>query len=131
MLDPNKILIIVIVILIGVILVFGVYFLIVFLNNRNHEKKFDSLFGSNTGVEEKSLMNDMDEKKNVYSNIGLKIKNRLQNTDNNGYDNSTVSTYTPPSGPRMNNNPFGIDLTPRDKTGEKKNIENSQNKFIK
>ena len=51
--DVNQILIIAIIVLLGVILVFGVYFLIVYLHNKKSAKKMDTIFNPNNLVEER------------------------------------------------------------------------------
>lgn len=126
--DVNKILLIIIVVLVSLIIIFGAYFLVLYLLNRKREKKLDNIFDPNNLVEEESLMNVMDDKKNV------EFKKTQENEDlfvMNHEDVKIVTTDALSQEEKVN--PFGVDLTLRQKDNTKIEIQdnNNQNKFIK
>lgn len=124
----NQILILMIVILSSIILIVGTYLLVIFFMNKKREKKIDSIFNPSNLVEEESLMNVMDEKRN------LEFKN-TENEDKFILDNSDVEIVTSNALSREEKvNPFGVDLTMRKKEdGSPIEIQeaNNKNKFIK
>ena len=61
----NQIILLIIVILFSIILIFGIYFLTLYFLNKKREKKIDNIFNPNNIVEEESLLNVMDKKRNV------------------------------------------------------------------
>lgn len=127
--DANQIILLIIVVLASLIAVFGIYFLIIFLMNRKREKKVDTIFNPNNLVEEESLMNVMDEKKNV------EFQNSFKNEDQFVLDQEEVKMVATDSMTREQQvNPFGVDLTMHttDNTPiEIPDEDNSQNRFFK
>lgn len=121
--DINQIIILAIVILSAIIVVIISYYLI----NKYLEKKSegkDSLFNPNKLHEEDSLMNMMDDKKNMeYQKEDNKTNTYINN-------NQTVKVAETDSAKDLKPiNPFGIDLEPKE--NKNPNIEdNSQNKFF-
>lgn len=125
---PNQIIMLVIVVLGSLILVVGTYVLVVFLLNKNREKKIDTIFNPTNLVEEQSLMNVMDQKKNV------EFKGDDERFLTNAQEVKVVAQSALTQEQKIN--PFGVDLTMQDKTNGIKveiedNTSNSQNKFIK
>ncbi len=106
MMDINQILLIIIVILVALIVIVAGYMILHHLINSKREKKFDSIFDPSKLVEEKSLMNVLDEKKNIeYS--------QNQNTERfvtNAEEIKVVSTPDALSR-EQKVNPFGVDMT--------------------
>lgn len=126
--DVNQILIIAIIVLLGVIIVFGVYFLIVYLHNKKSAKKMDTIFNPNNLVEEDSLMNVMDEKRNIDFKKDEREDSQKFITDNNKVNIATSKVMTR----EQNVNPFGVDMTKRTKDNTPIEKEsNSNNKFFK
>ncbi len=125
----NQILMLIIVILVSIITVFGIYFLIVYLMNKKKEKKVDTIFNPSNLVEEESLMNVMDEKKNV------EFKKPENNTERFVSNNDEVKIITSETmSQEQKVNPFGVDLSLRTKEdGHKLEIQDGSNtnKFIK
>ncbi len=125
----NQILMLIIVILVSIITVFGIYFLIVYLINKKKEKKVDTIFNPSNLVEEESLMNVMDEKKNV------EFKKPENNTERFVSNNDEVKIITSETmSQEQKVNPFGVDLSLRTKEdGHKLEIQDGSNtnKFIK
>lgn len=104
--DTNMILIAGIVALSGVILVFGIYFAYIYFYNKNHKKKKDTIFDASNLVEEESLMNVLDEKKNV------EFKNEEKNDKFTFVSNDEVEiAETDVMKEEEQINPFGVDLT--------------------
>lgn len=124
----NQILILVIVILLSIIVVFGIYFLLAFLKSKKKEKKVETIFSPTNLVEEESLMNVMDDKKNVEFK-------KNENTERFVSPSNEVQMVTSNSmSQEQKVNPFGVDLTLRTKEdGQKIEIQdpNNTNKFIK
>ena len=128
--DPNQTIILAIIILSGIIVVFTVYFLIIFIHNKKSEKKIDTIFNPQNLIEEDSLMNVMDEKKNVEFTTKTKI-------ENNNFLSENVDAKMVTSSVRKQDqqiNPFGVDMTKH--TLDKAPIieddeDRSQNKFFK
>ena len=127
--DTNQILMIIIVVLIGIIVVFGVYFLIVYMHNKKHEKKMDTIFDPNNLVEEESLMNVMDQKKNIEFTEEKQEEKRTFLNDVGSVDVVTSGVKSQ----EQKINPFGVDMTMRTKDNTKittKEDNPNQNKFI-
>ncbi len=122
--ETNQILLIVIVVLISIIVIIGIYFLVLYLMNRKREKKIDNIFDPTKLVEEESLMNVMDEKKNV------EFKQNEEKFINN---NEQVKMISSGLTQEEKVNPFNVDLTLRqkDSTPIEINDPNNKNKFIK
>ena len=94
MMDINQILLIIIVILVALIVIVAGYMILHHLINSKREKKFDSIFDPSKLVEEKSLMNVLDEKKFVTNAEEVKV------------------VSTPDAMSREQKvNPFGVDMT--------------------
>ena len=128
--DANQIIIIGIVILSGIILVFGIYFLIVYIHNKNHEKKMDTIFNPKNLVEEESLMNVMDQKKNIEFLEEKKDEQRVFLNDDASAEVVTSDVLKQ----EKQVNPFGVDLTMHTKDNQPITIpdeNSSQNRFIK
>ncbi len=121
--DTNQILLIIIVVLISVIVIFALYFLVFHLVNRKNDKKTVSIFNPENLVEEESLMNVMDEKKNVeFQSDEEKFVN----------NNEEVKIVSSDLTQQEKVNPFNIDMTLRKKDNTKITIEDdNKNKFIK
>lgn len=128
--DINQIILIAIIVLIGIILVFGTYFLIVYFHNRKHEKKMDTIFNPNNLVEEESLMNYMDEKKNLDFAKETKENKNTFLTESDNFEGIRENIQI--SNREQSANPFGIDMTKRtkDNTPILSEEDKSQNKFI-
>lgn len=125
--DSNQTILLVIIILVSLIIVFGAYLLIVYLLNKKREKKIDTIFNPNNLVEEESLMNVMDEKRNLEYKTEVDQERFVQNVDN-------VEVVTSDAMTREEQvNPFGVDLTLRTKDNTKLEIQDPDNKnrFIK
>lgn len=104
--DANQILVIIIVILVGFILVFGTYFIYTTIYNKRHKKKTDTIFDTNNLVEEESLMNVMDEKRN------FDFKNETENEKFTFVDDTPVETATSEVMKTEEQiNPFDVDMT--------------------
>lgn len=125
---PNQIMILIIVILASIIVIVGIYFLALFFLNKKREKKIDNIFNPNNLVEEESLMNVMDEKKNV------EFKNTTSNQEKFVQNNEDVKIVTSQALSQEEKvNPFGVDLTMHHKDSTPIEMEdpNNKNKFIK
>ncbi len=125
--NGNQILIIAIIVLIGVILVFGVYFLLIYLKMKKSEKKTDTIFNPNNLVEEESLLNIMDEKRN------LEFKSENNNEKNTFLtENESVDMVSNGLTREQKSNPFGIDMTAPQSHSNDVNLEEkrSENKFF-
>ncbi len=119
----------IIIVLTSIIVVFGIYFLIIFLLNKKREKKLDTIFNPTNLVEENSLMNMMDEKRNLEF---TKEENKHQDrfvVDQEMVDIIAVEENSIPQSQKTN--PFGVDMTMRtkDNTPIEPQSEN-RNKFI-
>lgn len=124
--DTNQMILIAIIILSSIIVIFGGYFLVVFLINKNREKKVKTIFDPSNLVEEESLMNVMDEKRN--------LEYKTPDTERFVNDAEEVKVVTSQALSREEKvNPFGVDMTMRTKDNTKieLNDANNQNKFIK
>lgn len=114
--DTNMIIVAVIVALVGVILVFGIYFTYVYFYNKKHKKKIDSLFDVNNLVEEESLMNVMDDKRNVD------FKNEEKNDKFTFVSDTEVEiAESDVMKEEEKINPFGVDLS--NKTYDNKTVD--------
>ncbi len=122
--ETNQILLIVIVVLVSIIAIFGIYFLVLYLMNRKREKKIDNIFDPTKLVEEESLMNVMDEKRNVEFK---------KNDEKFVTNNEEVKIITSGLTQEEKVNPFNVDLTMRQKDNTPIEIKDpdNQNKFIK
>lgn len=122
--ETNQILLIVIVVLVSIIAIFGIYFLVLYLMNRKREKKIDNIFDPTKLVEEESLMNVMDEKRNVEFK---------KNDEKFVTNNEEVKIITSGLTQEEKVNPFNVDLTmhKKDSTPIEINDPNNKNKFIK
>ena len=127
--DANQIMIIAIIILFGIIFVFGIYFAIVNIYNKRHEKKMDTIFNTDNLIEEESLMNILDDKKNIDFKEEKKEDKRtfIQDTPDVEIVTSKVMENEGPI------NPFSVDLTKktRDSKDNTSVPENSGNRFFK
>lgn len=124
--DTNQMILIAIIILSSIIVIFGGYFLVVFLINKKREKKVKTIFDPSNLVEEESLMNVMDEKRN--------LEYKTPDTERFVNDAEEVKVVTSQALSREEKvNPFGVDMTMRTKDNTKieLNDANNQNKFIK
>lgn len=106
--DDSKIIILLVVIVLGIALVFGFYFLFVYLYNRRHEKKINTIFDTDNLVLEGSLMNVLDEKKNIDFNGE---NNGEKFVLDNGVDVDVATTKSLEKEVKIN--PFDVDLTKR------------------
>lgn len=125
----NQIIMLIIIVLASIIAVFGVYFLIIFLLNKKREKKLDTIFNPTNLVEENSLMNMMDEKRNLeFTKEEDKHQERFV-VDQEMVDIISVEENSIPQSQKAN--PFGVDMTMRtkDNTPIEPQSEN-RNKFI-
>lgn len=125
--STNEILILVIVILGSIIIVVGTYFLANFLLNLKRKKKIDNVFDPSNLVEEESLMNVMDDKKNVeYKPKGADVERFVKSNDE-------VKLVTNGLTQEEKINPFEVDMTMRTKDNVKYEIPDPENtnKFIK
>ena len=123
----NEIMLIAIIVIIGVILVFGVYFGYIFIKSRITNKKADSIFSPENLVEEESLMNVMDEKKNIEFND---VKADKSNEFFTNVDNVDIVKTENSNEPL---NPFGVDLTKNTIEGKdyiKEEKEKAKNKYF-
>jgi len=124
----NQIILIIIVVLLSIIIVVGVYYLANYLLNKKMEKKEDNVFHPNNLVEEESLMNMLDTKKNIEYNTKGNDQERfvLSNDEVPIITNKSMSQ-------EQKINPFGIDMTMHSKDGTTIEIEDiyNKNKFIK
>lgn len=129
MMSTNQMLMLAIVILSSLIAVVALYYLVLFLINKKREKKVDDIFNPSNLVEEESLMNVMDEKKNV------EFKKTQGNEEQFVENNSDVKIVTSQALTQEEKvNPFGVDMTMHKKEdGTKIEIQdpNNKNKFIK
>lgn len=125
--DINKIISYAIIVLLSIIIIFGVYFLVIFLINKKREKKVKTIFDPNNLVEEESLMNVMDEKRNIEYRTDVDRERFVDNSN----EVKIVTSQALSQEEKVN--PFGVDMTMRNKDNTKIEIEdsNSQNKFIK
>lgn len=124
--DINQILLIIIVILTSIVVIFAVYFLLNYLFNMKREKKIDNIFDPTKLVEEQSLMNILDEKKNLEYSVPTDKERFVTNVEE-------VKVVTNNSLTREQKvNPFGVDMTIHDKENNSFEIKDSdnQNKFI-
>jgi len=124
----DKILITIIVVLVSFIIIFGIYFLLIKIINSKKKKKVDFLFNTDNLVEEESLMNVMDEKRNVEFSASNGNEDRFI------MNNQEVKMVTNEALTQEEKiNPFGVDLTKRDKDNTPIEIPkvNEQNKFFK
>lgn len=123
----NQIVIIAIVVLASIIVIFGIYFLIVHLLNKKRDKKINTIFDPENLVEEESLLNVMDEKKNIESTTSNANQDKFI-SDQETTQFQATNTLTQ----EQKINPFGVDLTMRTKDNTKIEIKdsNDQNKFI-
>lgn len=97
--------------------------------NKKKEKKVDTIFNPTNLVEEESLMNVMDDRKNVEFK---KPENNTERFVSNSDDIKIVTSEAMSQEQKIN--PFGVDLTLRTKEdGHKIEIQdpNNTNKFIK
>lgn len=126
--EANQIILLAIVILVSIIVVFGAYFLIVYLMNKKREKKIDTIFNPNNLVEEESLMNVMDEKRN------LEYSDKKQDQERFVINQENIETIASPQAMTQEQkvNPFGVDMTMRtkDNTPVEPTNNDSGNKFI-
>ncbi len=125
----NQIIMLIIIVLTSIIVVFGIYFLIIFLLNKKREKKLDTIFNPTNLVEENSLMNMMDEKRNLeFTKEEDKHQDRFV-VDQEMVDIIAVEENSIPQSQKAN--PFGVDMTMRtkDNTPIEPQSEN-RNKFI-
>ncbi len=125
--DINQILLFVIVVLSSIIAIFLVYFLIIFLMNRKREKKVKTIFDPSTLVEEESLMNVLDDKKNIEFKNPAPQENFVSNAQQVNVVTSQVISQ------EQKSNPFGVDMTKHNRNDVPVDIPeqpNSQNKFI-
>jgi len=122
--ETNQILLIVIVVLISIIVIIGIYFLILHLMNKNREKKINNIFDPTRLVEEESLMNVMDEKRNV------EFKKNEEKFVNNSEEVKIIASGLTQE---QKTNPFNVDMTmhKRDSTPIEVKDPNNKNKFIK
>lgn len=98
--STNEIILLAIIVIVGFIFVFGVYFgYIYFMKNIKH-KKVDSIFSPEKLVEEDSLMNSMDDKKNV----------EFKSNDNFTTNEAPVKLVSNETTTEQIN-PFGVNLT--------------------
>ena len=125
--DINQIILLIIIILVSLIVVFGAYNLIVYLLNKKREKKIDTIFNPNNLVEEESLMNVMDEKRNLEYKEPVDKERFVQNVDEVNVVTSEAMTR------EEQVNPFGVDMTIRNKDNTKVEIQDpdNHNRFIK
>lgn len=125
---PNQIILLAIVILSSIILVFGAYFLIIFLLNKKREKKIDTIFNPTNLVEEQSLLNVMDEKRNLEYNV--KEEKNQEKFVTNIDEVEMISNETNFS-QEQKVNPFGVDMTMRRNDNSTIEVQdNNGNKFI-
>lgn len=125
----NQIIMLIIVVLLSVILVFGIYYLIIFIISKKKEKKVETIFNPSNLVEEESLMNVMDDKKNVEFK---KSENNTERFVSNNEDIKIVSSEAMSQEQKVN--PFGVDLSLRTKEDGhiiETSDPNNTNKFIK
>lgn len=129
---PNQILLLVIVILVSIILVVGIYFLSLHLINKKRKKKIDNVFNPNNLVEEESLMNVLDDKKNMEFQKSNKDEERFVM---NQEEVKVITNEALTQEEKVN--PFGVDLTMRNKDNTPieytppSSSTNSSNKFFK
>lgn len=121
--ETNQILLIVIVVLISIIVIIGIYFLVLYLMNKNREKKIDNIFDPTRLVEEESLMNVMDEKRNV------EFKKNEEKFVNNSEEVKIIASGLTQE---QKTNPFNVDMTMHKKDSTPIEIKdpNNKNKFI-
>lgn len=123
--SKNEIILLAIVVLVGIFLVFGIYFTYIFIKNKVSTKKVNSIFSPEKLAEEESLMNYMDEKKNIEYNIKEKESTFIHNTHVDIVKNETREEQI---------NPFGIDLTKKNENEKdyiKEEEERASRKFFK
>lgn len=125
--DINQILLIIIIILVALIVIVAAYLGLYKLLNRKREKKFDNIFDPSKLVEEKSLMNVLDEKRNIeYTEPHDKERFVTNAEEVQMVTNQSVSR-------EQQANPFGVDMTMRTKdntpVAPSENTQN-QNKFF-
>lgn len=125
----NQIIIVAIIVLLAVIVVFGIYFLVTGINSKRQNKKENIKFNTDNLVEEESLLNVMDEKKNIDFNVQ---KNESNNFINNEENVEIAVTDTVKENDPAN--PFGVDMTPhlKDASLNQNDFqeENNGNKFF-
>ncbi len=124
--DINQILLIIIVILASLIIIFVIYFLLHFLFNLKREKKRATIFDPSKLVEEESLMNALDEKKNLEYHNTVDKERFLNNTEDVKVVTNEALTH------EQKVNPFGIDMSNANQPNENQNYidSNNKNKFI-
>jgi len=125
--SANEILLLLIVILSSLIIVFGIYFLSNYLLNLKRKKKIDNVFDPSNLVEEESLMNVMDDKKNA------EFKPKGADQERFVKSNDEVKFVTSGLTQEEKINPFDVDLTMRTKDNVKYEVPDyeNNNKFIK
>lgn len=124
--SKNEIILLAIIAIVGVIIVFAIYFGYIYTRNKISKKKVDSIFDPEKLVEEESLMNTMDEKRNV--------EYKTPTQDNFITEDTTVDLVQSETPNNTQINPFGVDLTKTTIEGKdyiKEEEERAQNKFFK
>jgi len=104
--DLNQVVIIVIVVLIGILLVIGVYFSISFLSQKKNKLKADTKFNVNNLVENNSLLEVMSEKPKTLDE--KQKKNEMLNSDDSINNSVTYKEVVKKNEPL---NPFGVNLS--------------------
>ena len=124
--SKNEIILLAIIAIVGVIIVFAIYFGYIYTRSKISKKKVDSIFDPEKLVEEESLMNTMDEKRNV--------EYKTPTQDNFITEDTTVDLVQSETPNNTQINPFGVDLTKTTIEGKdyiKEEEERAQNKFFK
>ena len=124
--SKNEIILLAIIAIVGGIIVFVIYFGYIYTRNKISKKKVDSIFDPEKLVEEESLMNTMDEKRNV--------EYKTPTQDNFITEDTTVDLVQSETPNNTQINPFGVDLTKTTIEGKdyiKEEEERAQNKFFK
>ena len=125
--STNEIILIAIVVIVGVILVFGIYFGYTFITGRMSKKKSNATFNPENLVEEESLMNYMDEKKNIDFN------NKKEEEIESFTDADVVEIVKNETAEKEEINPFGVDLTKTTREGRdyvKEEEERAKKKYF-
>ena len=121
--NANEIMLLIIIVIAGFMLVLEIYFGYIYLMKKVKNKKVDSIFTPEKLIEEESLMNSMDDKRNI------EFKNKDSFTNEAPVklvENETTSTEQI--------NPFNVDLTKTTIKGRdyiKEEEEKAEKKYFK
>lgn len=125
--STNQIIFLIIVVLTGIILVIVTYLILVHFMSKKKNRKVELIFAPERLIEEESLMNVMDEKKNVDFNNAPKVENKKFLTDTEDKVEIVQTDTVKP----VQINPFGVDLTLREKDNTPISMPSeNKNKFL-